>query len=453
LLRRRLTKKKTYQIIHKTPIIIIRQHFNRNNNNSNTMSSYIQIIGDKSDTILPIVDHADTSSLDIDGSNDDVINIVDNINNNDNNNDSIDNAVPPQSTTTCTKLLLIELFCCFIPVPIGVGLEFIFNPYKRPIPYQILNDSSGEYILNQMYNLKNPTNETVSSLVMFFCAMLLPFCLQLLIICLHNRNNNKTSSGGSGSAAAMNANNHQQQQNNNNNNNVSSESSSSSSSSWIMNDEIHKTICVYFMSIGLTQSLTNICKLYCGYLRPIFYDMCQPNDTYEQCQSSSHERQSRVSFISGHASLSVCGLLLLSFYLERLYGVSSYNNNNNNNNNTTRRRLPIQLVRLVSIGCYAPMLLAFFICKFFCYVLFLFCYSYALLSGFSLFRYYISQLLLLFYSYIFSLLKPYLVFMTTFIIQLMLLVEHYSVDRLQHLCLVLGTLYKNSNLTEGSVHS
>jgi membrane-associated phospholipid phosphatase len=364
LLRRRLTKKKTYQIIHKTPIIIIRQHFNRNNNNSNTMSSYIQIIGDKSDTILPIVDHADTSSLDIDGSNDDVINIVDNINNNDNNNDSIDNAVPPQSTTTCTKLLLIELFCCFIPVPIGVGLEFIFNPYKRPIPYQILNDSSGEYILNQMYNLKEPTNETVSSLVMFFCAMLLPFCLQLLIICLHNRNNNKTSSGGSGSAAAMNANNHQQQQNNNNHN-VSSESSSSSSS-WIMNDEIHKTICVYFMSIGLTQSLTNICKLYCGYLRPIFYDMCQPNDTYEQCQSSSHERQSRVSFISGHASLSVCGLLLLSFYLERLYGVSSYNNNNNNNNNnTTRRRLPIQLVRLVSIGCYAPMLLAFFICKFF----------------------------------------------------------------------------------------
>ncbi|OEU06030.1 phosphatidic acid phosphatase type 2/haloperoxidase [Fragilariopsis cylindrus CCMP1102] len=124
--------------------------------------------------------------------------------------------------------------------------------------------------------------------------------------------------------------------------------------------------------------------------------MCQPNINNEEDNSSSdeqqfqcegnQERQSRLSFPSGHASFSVCGLLVFSYYLERVYGISHsyYNsknnnrnmnnnnniNNNNNNNNTTttatssrrRRHLPIQLVRIVSIVCYTPMLLAFFIC-------------------------------------------------------------------------------------------
>jgi len=232
------------------------------------------------------------------------------------------------------------LCCCFIPVPIGIALEFGI-PHKRPIPYQLL-DSSGEYILNQTYDSQE-MGETVSPLVMFICALVIPFCFQLLVIFL-TRNRNRNGS-------------------NYNNSNYG--------------DEIHKTICVYLMAIGLTQSFTNVAKLYVGYLRPIFFSKCQPNEDYDTCQGS-HERQARLSFPSGHASLSVCGLLLISFYLERSYGVSSYYNNKNNNDNSNdnsngtrtttvsssiRRTssLPIQLVRLVSIICYAPMLLAFFI--------------------------------------------------------------------------------------------
>ncbi|OEU23648.1 PAP2-domain-containing protein, partial [Fragilariopsis cylindrus CCMP1102] len=236
-----------------------------------------------------------------------------------------------------------------------------FNPYKRRIPYQL--SSSGEYVLNQMYNLKEPDNETVSPLLMFFCALVLPFCFQLLIICRNKRKYYHRYHQHQ---------HHQQQQQQNDDDDDDDDD----------DNDIHKTLCVYLMSIGVTQSLTNIAKLYCGYLRPIFYEMCQPNqDSYEQqsCEGNQ-ERQSRLSFPSGHASFSVCGLLVFSYYLERVYGISNScynmnknnnNNNNSSNNNTTttttssrrrRHHLPIQLVRIVSIVCYTPMLLAFFIC-------------------------------------------------------------------------------------------
>jgi len=299
------------------------------------MSSYVQNAGDKSDTI-PIIDHESTSA------DNDNNNINDSSNHDDNENKNAD---------YCLRTYrIIELCCCCIPVPIGVALEFGI-PHKRPIPYQLL-DSSGEYIVNQSYDNRE-MGETVSPLVMFVCALVVPFCFQLLVIFFtRNRNRNRN------------------EDNYRNNNNTNSN---------YYGDEIHKTICVYLLAIGLTQSFTNVAKLYVGYLRPIFFSKCQPNEDYETCQGS-HERQARVSFPSGHASLSVCGLLLISFYLERSYGVSSYSNKNNDNNNRTRiatvststtnsssariRRtsgLPIQLVRLVSIICYAPMSLAFFI--------------------------------------------------------------------------------------------
>ena len=148
------------------------------------MSSYVQNLGDNSDTILPIVDHADASSLDIGGSSssneDENVAAI-------NSNSNVDNDSTANPPSTTIKLLrLIELGCCFLPVLIGILLELsIFNPYQRQIPYQL--SSEGEYILNQMYNLQEPDNETVSPLLMFFCALVLPFCFQILIICINKR--------------------------------------------------------------------------------------------------------------------------------------------------------------------------------------------------------------------------------------------------------------------------
>ena len=85
--------------------------------------------------------------------------------------------------------------------------------------------------------------------------------------------------------------------------------------------DMHKSGCVWFVAMGLTMLLTNCIKLYEGCLRPIFYNICQPDEDYENCTTES-ERDIRVSFPSGHSSYSFCGLLLFSFYLERTFGAT-----------------------------------------------------------------------------------------------------------------------------------
>jgi membrane-associated phospholipid phosphatase len=217
----------------------------------------------------------------------------------------------------------VEVLFCFLPVPIGVFLEFA-TPHQRPIPYQGFDDI-GEIVLAFMYNVRE-SGETVSSLVMFCSAFVIPFVLQLLLIC------------GSKTRFAFDK-----------------------------KDMIHKTVCVYVLSLGLTQTLTNAAKLYVGYLRPIFFDLCQPDEDFQECTSSNglaaESHQARVSFPSGHASLSVCGLLVFSLFLEDSFGKTAYEKKGRTTTTTTMmvHQQPIKLVRILSVLCYAPMLLAYFI--------------------------------------------------------------------------------------------
>lgn len=88
-------------------------------------------------------------------------------------------------------------------------------------------------------------------------------------------------------------------------------------------NRFHNTVCVYLAAVGLTQLLTDAIKNYVGYLRPIFYEVCIPNATYQTCTSDEDVQGARRSFPSGHASLSFCGLGLLSFFLEVNFGVKS----------------------------------------------------------------------------------------------------------------------------------
>lgn len=117
----------------------------------------------------------------------------------------------------------------------------------------------------------------------------------------------------------------------------------------------HTTICVYTAAAGLTIVLTDAVKLYVGYLRPVFYDICVPDDTYESC-TNDDDSDARKSFPSGHASLSFCGLGLLSFYLERRFGVSKFRIPNSSRPPTT-----VGFTRIVSILCKTPLVLAGFI--------------------------------------------------------------------------------------------
>lgn len=120
---------------------------------------------------------------------------------------------------------------------------------------------------------------------------------------------------------------------------------------------------MYSASVGLTMILTNSMKLYAGYLRPIFYDICLPDDDYEYC-SSGDDNGARKSFPSGHSSTSFCGLGLLSFYLEHRFGLSSlrkWHLDPSNGELTLRQIRPVRFERINSIVCHAPLLLAGFI--------------------------------------------------------------------------------------------
>ena len=131
--------------------------------------------------------------------------------------------------------------------------------------------------------------------------------------------------------------------------------------------------------VGLTIFVTDTIKLYVGYLRPIFYESCQPSDDYQTCNSSEYEIQRRLSFPSGHASLSFAGLLLFSTQLERLYGLSKYQAYRISPHSgqiyaqyvytaaagagspATQTQINGAIYRLVSLICYTPMLLALYI--------------------------------------------------------------------------------------------
>lgn len=85
--------------------------------------------------------------------------------------------------------------------------------------------------------------------------------------------------------------------------------------------ETHAAICTYAVGFGLNALFTNVIKNYVGYLRPIFFHYCNPNNTYAACTGNSNS--ARVSFPSGHSSSSFCGLTMLTLYLELTMGLSS----------------------------------------------------------------------------------------------------------------------------------
>ena len=142
---------------------------------------------------------------------------------------------------------------------------------ERPIPFQLLNN--GDYVRNLSYN-EIFDGETIPDTLLIVLAIIIPLILQTLI---------GKFLGEKG--------------------------------------DVHATLCIYFVALSLTRFATDLLKLYCGYLRPIFYDICQPDDNYENCTGDTGSSESyRRSFPSGHASTAFCGLTLLTLFIHTRFG-------------------------------------------------------------------------------------------------------------------------------------
>lgn len=85
---------------------------------------------------------------------------------------------------------------------------------------------------------------------------------------------------------------------------------------------IHAATCTLLTAIGISEFVTQLIKYYVGRLRPNFYSMCNFNTATLTCTNSNSHLiyESRLSFPSGHASLSFCGAGCLVLYFIGRFG-------------------------------------------------------------------------------------------------------------------------------------
>lgn len=79
---------------------------------------------------------------------------------------------------------------------------------------------------------------------------------------------------------------------------------------------IHAGTCTILTAIGISEFVTQVFKFYVGRLRPNFYSMCGFDKQTLQCTNGDEmEMESRMSFPSGHSSLSYCGMMTVVLFL------------------------------------------------------------------------------------------------------------------------------------------
>ena len=240
------------------------------------------------------------------GSSTDLEHIVDD---NDENSHEIHPTATTTSTTTTTAgrdstvpAQRMELICCVVFCIFCHAILELFTPHERPIPFQVL-DNSGDYVRN-LVNNETLEGETVSTPLLIVIAVLIPVLLQIhLALC-------KEGSPWWSSSCWCNA----------------------VRGGWFCGKssicheyDVHATVCVYLVTMGLNHLATDAVKLYVGYLRPIFYNECQPTDDYSACTNNDTVvDELRKSFPSGHASTAFAGLSLLTLYLHTRWGMGYY---------------------------------------------------------------------------------------------------------------------------------
>jgi len=190
----------------------------------------------------------------------------------------------PTRTKYWKSMKLGELLLCFTFwfSTWAVFKLFDIEPYQRPIPFQYL-DNSGDYIRN-LTNNESREGDSISASILVFIAELVQLCLCLVHAhCWH--------SGSSPSSLHAN---------------------------------VHSTLCVFWVANALNRIATESVKNYTGYLRPIFYEECVPDDQYQGCTSDDIGEGIRKSFPSGHSSSSFVGFTLLTLFIHANFGYGNY---------------------------------------------------------------------------------------------------------------------------------
>jgi len=219
---------------------------------------------------------------------------------------------------TCASSDMKEFLAClsFLIVSLVIG-GLPINPRQRPIPYQLLEDMK-IYVRNQVYN-ERFEGETIPDFLLLLLAIILPFFSQIFVCVLLRRAGDR-----------------------------------------------HRTVCVYLVAFAITLLVIDFVKLYVGYLRPIFYVSCEPDDVYESCTDGGGG-DVRKSFPSGHAGTAFCGMTLIALYLHTRVGVPSVQTmvremySDGNVRWTVGYSKSPSMARLVSILSLTPLMLALFI--------------------------------------------------------------------------------------------
>merc|ERR1711990_1059946 len=116
-----------------------------------------------------------------------------------------------------------------------------------------------------------------------------------------------------------------------------------------MSYDIHSGVCALLVALGCSEFTTQLIKLYIGRLRPNFYSLCEFDIALKVCTASDgHIKEARMSFPSGHSSLSTCGLGVLCFYLLGRFAIFS----NDSYKNATYTMLWKR--RLLNVFCCSP---------------------------------------------------------------------------------------------------
>lgn len=162
--------------------------------------------------------------------------------------------------------LLVELLACVLLASLAHFIPsriFRMDVYERDIPY--LQTANGDIILDQYINRPLVDGETIPD---WLLIVLCPVLTLMIVLCVSWRYGPK--------------------------------------------GDTHAATCGLFFAGGFSELFTGFIKLYAGYFRPNFYNLCEFSVDNMRCESD--EDQSRLSFPSGHASLSFSSMTFLTLF-------------------------------------------------------------------------------------------------------------------------------------------
>lgn len=167
---------------------------------------------------------------------------------------------------------LIEIVVCTS----ALVFAWVFADWElrdRPIPYQYL-EQSGEYIKDLVHDESLNYVLCINNFLLHLLAIFWPILFQIAwTLVIGNEQN------------------------------------------WF--DELHAILCSNFSAMAMVWFVVYAIKCHVGYLRPVFYQYCEPSDDYQEC--TLKKDFIHYSFPSAHTSDSFCGMTILALFLDRTW--------------------------------------------------------------------------------------------------------------------------------------